>query len=202
MSNFSVIHDVSIELRRQIFEALAATPDTEFGVTSVERVTLKSPGETMENNTVASLFLYHLDIDAHLRNQRPLPDASRDDRFHRPPLPLLLRYIFTPVGDDETENQLLLGRVLQHFHDFPSFPSLSGKSIGNSRGAASPELRVVPDLLPVEQLTQLWNAFSAPYRTVISLLVEVVALDSGLPPAQRRRVEEMLPGVGQMAEES
>lgn len=201
MSNFSVIHDVSIELRRQIFEALAGTPDTDFGVTSVDRLTLMSPGETLDNNTVASLFLYHLDIDAHLRNQPPLPDASRDDRFHRPPLPLQLRYIFTPVGD-EAGNQLLLGRVLQHFHDFPSFPSLNGTPIGNSRGAASPELRVVADPLPVEQLTQLWNAFSAPYRTAISLLVEVVAIDSGLPPSQRRRVEEILPGIGQMREES
>ncbi len=201
MSNFSVIHDTSIELRRQIFEALAATPDTDFGVTSIERLTLMSPGETLDNNTVASLFLYHLDIDAHLRNQRPLPDASREDRFHRPPLPLQLRYIFTPVGDEAT-NQLLLGRVLQHFHDFPSFRSMSGAAIGNSRGAASPELRVVPDLLPVEQLTQLWNAFSAPYRTAISLLVEVIAVDSGLPAQQRRRVQDMLPGIGQMAEQS
>ncbi len=201
MSNFSVIHDVSIELRRQIFEALAVTPDTDFGVTSIDRLTLMSPGEILDNNTVASLFLYHLEIDAHLRNQRPLPDASRDDRFHRPPLPLRLRYIFTPVGDEAT-NQLLLGRVLQHFHDFPSFVSLNGTPIGNSRGGASSELRVVPDLLPVEQLTQLWNAFSVPYRTAISLLVEVIAVDSGLPPEQRRRVEDLLPGIGQKAEES
>ena len=201
MSNFSVIHDVSIELRRQIFEALEATPDTDFGVTSINRLTLMSPGESLDSDTVASLFLYHLDIDAHLRNQRPLPDASRDDRFHRPPLPLQLRYIFTPVRDEAT-NQLLLGRVLQHFHDFPSFASLDDTPIGNSRGAASPELRVVPDLLPVEQLTQLWNAFSVPYRTAISLLVEVIAVDSGLPPEQRRRVEDLLPGIGQKAEES
>ena len=91
MSNFSVIHDVTLELRRQIFEALATTPDTDFGITSIDSLTLGSPGETLDNLTVASLFLYHLEIDAHLRNQRLLPDAGRDDRFHRPPLPLRLR---------------------------------------------------------------------------------------------------------------
>jgi hypothetical protein len=199
VSNFSVIHDVSLELRQQIFQALAQTPDTDFGVTSVDRLTLMSPGEKLDNNTVASLFLYHLDIDGQLRNLSPLPDSRRDDSFHRPPLPLQLRYIFTPVGD-ETTNQLLLGRVLQHFHDFPSFASLSGLPVGTSRGAASPELRVKPDLLPVEQLTQLWNAFSVPYRTAISLLVDVVAVDSGLPPKQRQRVTDMLPGIGVMVE--
>jgi len=201
MSNFSIIHDVSIELRQQIFDALAATPDTDFGVSSVERVTLMSPGETLDNNIVASLFLYHVDIDTHLRNQRPLPDARRDDRFHRPPLPLALRYIFTPVGD-EAQNQLLIGRVLQHFYDFPSFSTVAGVPIGNSRGGAATELRVAPDLLPVEQLTQIWNAFSTPYRTAISFLVDVVAIDSGLPPLQRRRVEELLPTVGQMVDEN
>ncbi len=194
MSSFSVIHDVSLELRQQILAALAATPDTTFNV-SVNQLTLESPGEDLGNDTVASLFLYHLEIDAHLRNQRPLPDANRQDRFYPAPLPLQLRYLFTPVGEEPT-NQLLLGRVLQHFHDFPSFSSLRGTSIGTSRNGASPELRVVPDLLPIEQLTQLWNAFSAPYRTAISLLVEVVAVDSGLPPDRHRRVDKMLVGTG------
>ena len=201
MSNFSVIHDVSLELRRQIFEALAATPDTDFKVTAVTSLTLMSPGETLDNKTVASLFLYHLEIDAHLRNQNPLPDATRDDRFHRPPLPLQLRYLFTPVGD-EANNQLLIGRVLQHFYDYPSFLSPLGVPVGSSPDAASVRLRVVADLLPIEQLTQLWNAFSAPYRTAISLLVEVVTVDSGLPPVQRRRVNELLTGIGQMAKEN
>jgi hypothetical protein len=188
---------VSVELRRQIFDALESTPDTDFGLGgTIDRITLQSPGDTLDAGTVASLYLYHLEIDKHLRNQAPLPDRTRDDQFRQPPLPLQLRYLFTPVDDAETVNQLLLGRVLQHFHDFPQFATVSGSLIGDAFGGASPEIRVKPDLLSLEQLSQIWNAFSTPYRLTLSLLVEVVAVDSGQPPARRGRVTEMIAALG------
>ncbi len=198
MPNFSIIQDVSIELRRQIFAALQATPDTDFGLGgTIDRITLQSPADTLDSSTVASLYLYHLEIDKHLRNQPPLPDRDRDDQHRRPPLPLQLRYLFTPVDDAETVNQLLLGRVLQHFHDFPSFATVDGEPIGDAFGGASPELRVRPDPLGLEQLSQIWNAFSTPYRLALSLLVEVVAVDSGWPPVRRRRATELVGAVGE-----
>lgn len=198
MPGFGIIHDVSIELRRQIFEALESTSDTDFGLGgSVERITLQSPGDTLDANTVASLYLYHLEIDKHLRNQPPLPSRLRDDEFRRPPLPLQLRYLFTPVDDAETVNQLVLGRVLQHFHDVPQFATVSGSLIGDAFGGASPDIRVKPDLLSLEQLSQIWNAFSTPYRVALSLLVEVVAVDSGQPPRRQGRVGELIAGIGE-----
>lgn len=197
MSEFSVISQISLELRRQIFGALETTPDTDFNLSGIDDLSLLSPGETLPESAVASLYLYHLDIDKHLRNQRPLPDADRDDLFHRPPLPLQLRYLFTPVADEEDFNQLILGRVLQHFHDAPQLVTLGGTPIGTSRGAASPQIRIKPDMLSLEQMAQIWNAFSQPYRAALGFLVEVVAVDSGQPPVRRARVEELIPGIGQ-----
>lgn len=198
MSNFSVIHDASIELRRQIFRAFETTVDVDFALGGdVDRITLTSPGETLDDTAVASLYLYHVDVDKHLRNQRPLPDPAADDLFRRPPLPLQLRYLFTPVDGNELTNQLLLGRLIQHFHDFPSFNALSGDPIGDSHGGASPELRVRPDMLSIEQLAQMWNAFSTPYRVAVSLMVEVVAIDSAQPPARVRRTESLVTASGQ-----
>lgn len=198
MASFDILQDVSTELRRQIFDALEATPDTDFGLQgSIERITLQSPGDQIPSNVVASLYLYHLEIDPNLRNQPYLPDRASDDRFRRPPLPLQLRYLFTPVDSDEGLNQLLLGRVLQHFHDFPNFGEVAGTPIGDAFGGASPEVRVKPDLLSLEQLSQMWNAFSQPYRIALSLLVEVVALDSGQPPLRRGRVGEVLTATGE-----
>ncbi|WP_145110289.1 DUF4255 domain-containing protein (plasmid) [Cereibacter azotoformans] len=199
MADFGILSHVTVELRRQIFAALQATPDTDFGLAGiVDRITLQSPGEDLDAAAVASLYLYHLDINQHCRNRQPLPDRALPDRFRRPPLPMQLRYLFTPVGDDETVNQLLLGRVLQHFHDFPSFADVSGRPIGDAFGGASPELRVKPDLLSLEQLAQMWNAFSAPYRVSLGLLVEVVAVDSAVPPERLRRVEELAGGLGKV----
>ena len=202
MPGFGVIQNISVELRQQIFDALESTPDTDFNLgESVDRISLQSPSEMTGgdgNSPIASLYLYHIEIDKHLRNQPPLPDRARDDEYRKPPLPLKLRYLFTPEADEETYNQLLLGRVLQHFHDFPDFSTVSGQLIGDAIGGASPEIRVKPDLLSIEQLSQLWSAFSEPYRIALSLVVEVVAVDSGQPPHRRRRVGEFITGIGEI----
>ena len=197
MSSFSVVHDISIELQSQIVLSLKNASDVDFDVGGgVDKISLASPGEPIEDNTIASLYLYHLDIDKFQRNQRLLPDGSSERGFRRPPLPLQLRYLFTPVGDDEPTNHLVLGRVLQHFHDNPEFSTLSGIPIGNSFGGASREIRVRPDMLSLEQLTQMWSAFSAPYRAAVSFLVEVVAIDSGQPAIELVRTSEVIPATG------
>nr|WP_298248536.1 DUF4255 domain-containing protein [uncultured Halomonas sp.] len=201
MSDFGILNDVTTELRRQIFAALQETHDTDFGLGgTLDRITSRSPGETLDTDTVASLYLYHIDINPHVRNQLPLPDRNRPDSFRKPPLPLQLRYLFTPVGDNEDINQMLLGRVLQYFSDFPSFESVSGHAVGDAFGGSSPQLRVKPDLLSLEQLAQLWNAFSTPYRIALGLLIEVVAVDSGQPPERRERVDELLIASGKVSQ--
>lgn len=198
MTDFAVIQAVSAELRRQIIDVLGTTPDADFGIEGDEdRIALESPGSTLAAGTVASLYLYHVEIDGHLRNQRPLPDRSADDLFRKPPLPLRLRFLFTPVGDEEATNLFLLGRVLQHFHDSPAFSTLDGTAVGDSHGGASSRLKVRIDLLPMAELTQLWSAFTTPFRLSISLLVEVVAIDSARLPVRLPRTEEVAVGYGQ-----
>lgn len=197
MSGFNVIHDVSLELRSQIFAALQTTPGAIFSLsTEANSITLLPPQDGLADTVVASLFLYHLDIDKHLRGQRPLPDRTRDDLFFNPPLPLQLRFILTPLQTAEEDNLSLIGRVMQHFHDAPTITTLNGTPMDDSRGAASPALRIRPDMLSLEQLTQMWNALSQPYRLSVSFLVEVIAIDSGLPARRAGRVGEMTQGVG------
>ena len=197
MSNFSVIHDISLELRRQIFYTLDNTPDVDFNVTdATSNISLSPPNDITDAAIIASLYLYHIDIDKHMRNQHPLPDPTQSDALRTPPLPLQLRYLLTPVDTDEAKNQLLLGRVIQHFHDASSFSALSGTLLGDSHGGASTELRVRPDLLSMEQLAQIWSAFSSPFRLSVALLIEVVGVDSGLPPRKVPRVSEKVLGAG------
>lgn len=197
MSSFSIIHDTGLELRRQIFEALEATPDTDFGLAgSIDRIQIAPPGDELPDNTLAVLFLYHIDIDKHQRNQRPLPHRGDATLQRKPPLPLQFRYMFAPLSDDDRINHLVLGRVFQRFYDEPMVTMLGDAPVGDSFGGASPALRVKPDMLTVEQLSQLWNALSTPYRLSMSLLVDAAAIDSGLPPRRVPRVEELLPAVG------
>lgn len=203
MSNFTVIHDISIELQRQIANALRNTPDVDFDLGSgVGKISLISPGEKFAEDAIASLYLFHLEIDKFLRNQKMLPDPVSERQFRKPPLPLQLRYLLTPLGDDEPTNHLVIGRVLQHFHDNPVFSTLSGVPVGNSFGGASREIRVRPDMLSLEQLTQMWSAFSAPYRASIAFLVEIIAIDSGQPPVEIVRAAEVIPAIGLMRGQS
>ena len=197
MSSFSIVQDTGLELRRRIFAALEATPDTDFGLNgNIDRIRIAPPGEDLPNGTLAALFLYHIDVDRHLRNQRPLPDRDDPSIQRKPPLPLQFRFLFTPVDDDDTVNHLVLGRVLQHFQDQPFITTIAGQPLDDSFGGAAPTLRVKPDMLTVEQLSQLWNALSTPFRLSIAFLVDIAAVDSGEPPRRAPRVEELLAATG------
>ena len=183
MSAFSVIQAITEELRSQILTTLETTPDNSFGIDgNIEKISLRSPAAAQSGSPLATLYFYHVSIDGHRRNQRPLPDPGNDNLFRRPPIPLRLRYLFTPIGDEETTNQLLVGRVIQHFYDQPSFSSLRGSPLGESEGGAPLRLLVKLEMLELEQLTQIWNAFSAPMRLTLPLLIETAAIDSAQAP--------------------
>ena len=191
MSSYSIVRGLSVELRQQIFSALQAASETIFTLTSPDaNISLEAPYEPGETSRLVSLYLYHVDIDHHLRNRQPLTDRTDPTLQRRAPLPLRLRYLMTPLDADETMNHLILGRIIQHFHDHPSLGTLDGVDIGDSFGGGPRELRVRPDLMTMEQLAQIWNAFNTPYRLSLSLLVETMAIDSALPPARKERVRE------------
>ncbi|MEL7211157.1 MAG: DUF4255 domain-containing protein [Pseudomonadota bacterium] len=198
MSGYNVITDISRELRQQVFTSLKTAPNDTFEISGPDAITLRPPVEGLPDGLVASLFLYHIEIDGSLRNQMPLPDRTNAAQSFKPPLPVSLSYMFTPLGTGEETNQSIIGRILQHFHDYPTLTELEGVPVGDSRGAAAPELRVRHDVMPMDQLTNIWSAFSQPFRLSIGLEVEVVAVDSGLPPRVAPRVEEMVRAVGKV----
>lgn len=188
---FTIIGDVSEELRRQLTQSLDNSTELDFNVNPTTSIVLGPPdAQDSDNGTLASLYLFHAAPSAHGRNQRPLPDPVDPSRFRRPPVPLQLRYLLTPLGSEEVTNQALLGRAIQHFHDNPFFETVSGAVIGDSFGGAPSEVRVAIEPLGFEQLTQLWNAFTSPYRLSLVFHVELVAIDSGLPAEHVPRTQE------------
>jgi len=199
VAKFTVISDVSLELRRQIYGALISASGIDFNLgTETQTIFIGPPdSDDMDSQAVAALYLYHVVPSRHLRNQRPLPDPTEPGRFRQAPLPVELRYLLVPVAEDETGHQHL-GRILQHFHDHRSFAELSGDPLGDSFGGGSDALRVSIDPLSIEQLTQLWSAFSSPYRLAVGLLVELVPIDSARPPDTVPRVDEALVLTGTM----
>lgn len=196
MSAHTIINDVSLELRSRIFAAMNSAVGVTLGFTDeATNIVLEPPHETPDNNTRLSLYLYHIGINNTQRNQQKLAQPGRDDEFRSPPLPLELKYLATPV-DDEESNQLVMGRLLQFVYDNPRIDSLADQPLGNSFGGGSRTLRVVPDLLNVEQLSQLWNAFNQPYRLSLAFQVDVVVIDSAKAPDIAPRVTDLLAVAG------
>lgn len=201
MSSYAVIEQTSRELRQRIVDALVAVPDTLFGGTvppSVQNVVLTPPHDEGNGGAFLSLFLYHIELDGHLRNQHWL--ASGDAGLRFPPFPLQLRYLITPLRDEEDENHLMLGIILQHFHDQPVFSSLLGTPIDDSHGGASAEFHASFEPLTMEQLAQVWHALEGGYRLSVAYALRVVAIDSARGVSPARRVTEKDVAVGKLEE--
>ena len=188
MSNYTIIERVTEELRQQIFSALYEAPDTRFSVTDAStNISLEAPGINLDNQVVVSLYLFHISQQQRPRNPMPLRSGTGEEKH--PPLPLQLRYLLLPV-DKESNNLLMMGRILQHFHDHPILESIAGEHPDHSFGCEQDQIRITAEDMPLEQLTQLWNSFSQPFRLATILRVDGIAVDSYRSPNQYGPVRE------------
>jgi hypothetical protein len=196
VSSFSIIQDVTRELRQRIFDSLADAPDADIALDSIDRITLAPPREKMTGTPALSLYLFNVEPDPFLRNQRELPMGQAGLR--QPPLVLQLRYLVTPLGDDEERNHLVLGRILQRFMTQPFIDSANGTAVGDSFGGASPQVRIVFEALPPDKLASMWMEFQTPLRLSVVYLVRAVAIDSDSGVTEAQRVVEAHTVVGRM----
>lgn len=187
MSRYSIIRDVSVALRQSLFDAIASAADTDFGFTNPETdIVLAAPTVDLPNTAQLSVYLYHLEPDEFLRNQKPVTVGPSG--LLRAPVGLRLRYLITPLGADEDDNQLMLGRIVQTFHDQPFVDQVAGGPLGTSFGGGSPELRIAFETLSLESLSRIWHALNSAYRLSIAYVVRVAMVDSDLGPADGKRV--------------
>jgi hypothetical protein len=199
MSHYAIISNVTLELRRQIFEALQATPDADFQVNDmIQDIIFDPPPDAAGGPPVLSIFLYHIEPDGHLRNQPHLTPGPNGLRY--PPLALQLYYLITPLDTAQERNQLLLGRILQHFHDNPMLTAIDGTPLDNSFGGNSPEMRIILETLTLEELSRVWYALSSTYQLSVAYKVRVVTVDSLQPESAAHRVTELHAIVGHKGE--
>ena len=183
MSDFSIIHDASLQLRRSIFDALQATEGTGFGLDGdIERLTLSSPAAAAERRPVASLYLYRFGINPSRRLQADPPVRGDSRHCRTPAVSLRLHLLFAPLLADESANLLLLGRVLQHVHDEPVITLFDGQPLNGGRLAADLMLRCTPEEPELPAITGLWTALGAPLRLAAFFRLETIAVANGVPP--------------------
>jgi len=161
-------------------------------------VTLNNPEEFEEQEQEGvSVWLYLVERDGETLNHPPRRVAF--DRQLSRPLPLRLHYLITPqvnyrVREHAAElEQLILGKILQVFHDQPS---LAGSRLVNTLSGRPLELFVRLETLSLEHITRVWEALDRPYQLCVSYEVTVVPVDSAHEPIVTVPVDIAMPEYG------
>ncbi|MFC4158628.1 DUF4255 domain-containing protein [Chitinimonas lacunae] len=203
----TAIRDVSQSLRRFVELALQDDPelspyfdpaDPNPDAIGTMIVTLDNPQELEEKeNEGVSIWLYLLQREECTLN-RPLRRVAAD-KLERRPLPLRLHYLITPLVDHSTRNdateleQLILGKILQTFHDESS---LSGARLLASLAGSGLELFMRLETLSLEEITRVWDALDKPYQLCVSFELSIVPITSGQDAEQVKPVDALVSETG------
>lgn len=161
-------------------------------------VTLSNPEEfeDLEQEGV-SIWLYLVERDAETLNLPPRR-VPPDGVLSRP-LPLRLHYLVTPLVNFRTREhaaeleQLILGKILQVFHDTPR---IAGSRLVNSLAGSPIELFVRLESLALDQITRVWEALDRPYQLCTSYEISVLPIESADEPAVVVPVDVVMPEYG------
>ena len=166
--HLTVITDVGESIKTTIEKNIADLPPNS--------VSFSSPAEIQKRGkTGVSLFLYKISENSDLKNQENIQlDSKRMRRF---PMTVDLSYLLTPFSQTREAEQIILGKIMQFFHDNPT---LSGSMLKSSlKETGTKELRVLFDTISLEQLNHLWGTFhETPYKLSLSYLVTPVVIPS------------------------
>ena len=126
------------------------------------------------------------------------PDRIAYNQLRRTPLPLRLHYLMTPTtasdlaGGPETE-QLVLGKVLQVFHDHPL---MHGTDLQGELSGTNSELAVRLEAMTLDEIARVWDALDGSYQLSVSYEVSAVYIASAREPEGVTPVEVALPEYG------
>lgn len=177
---------VSESLRNLLLGEMALTPAV--------GVTILSPDETGGDRRI-NLFLYKVQESPFLKNADWQVRIGQPGQLVPPPLSLNLFYLLTPYAqnDAQTGNATaheIMGEAMRVFYENPIVPDTY---LANGLLDARERIQIMLNSLNLDELSQVWNTFTQPFRLSVLYEVSVVQLDM-LPESERvmaRRVEQI-----------
>lgn len=203
MSNVLAIAAVTQLLKDLINDALingdvSQALGADFAVTALPPDRVVTEGGA-DQPTRLNLFLYRVSPNAALRNE-DLPTRNSAGRLvQRPRLALDLHYILTAVSQEELHAEILLGYAMQLFHEQPIlgretiraaldlavFDDILPEEFDPIRASQLADqielLKITPQTLSMDDMSKLWTAFQASYRTTVAYNVSLVLIERELP---------------------
>lgn len=173
MADFTALHAATFALRDVLRTAVTDSPEPSLTGVLVD---LRSPREMKDANNAEglSLWLYRVERFAELTNDMPLPVAP--DLQPRRALPLELSYLLTPVFKDPEKRLLVAGRVLETFNDHATLAT------------GGMDLRIALDPVTLDAHTGVVQSLGVPWTLAVPYVVNVVTVESALPPQRVPRV--------------
>jgi hypothetical protein len=143
-------------------------------------IDLRSPKEMRAVNAQGvSLWLYRV-----VRNGDPLnrpPRRINATQTDYTGFPVDLHYLITPIVQDPSDEQALIGRVLQVLNDYAI---LKGATLLGTLEDSGQSFRINYDPMSLEDVTRIWNSLQEPYQTSLTYEVTLVTIDSQREPQE------------------
>src|SRR5262249_52527716 len=136
----------------------------------------------------------------------PSADSSGQSRLSNPPLALDLHYLLTAYGASDFQPEILLGYGMQVLHETPVLDRQAIRDTPapgtGTGGILTPalqtltaaeiadqveQLKITPETLSSDEISNLWSAFGAHYRPTAGYMVSVVLIEG------RRETSPALP---------
>lgn len=203
MSNVLAIAAVTQLLKDLLNDALI-DGDASQALGADFTVTALPPDRVVNENgdqqtTQLNLYLHRVTPNAALRNN-DLPTRSGNGQLLcRPRLALDLHYILTAVSAEELHAEILLGYAMSLFHETAILPreavrdalqsavtdDILPDEIGVIRAAELADqielIKITPHTLSMDDMSKMWTALQASYRTTVAYDVSLVLIERELP---------------------
>ncbi len=174
MGDYTVLAEAGESLAGILWEEIQIDPQINSLIDNENRISLDSPFDLQDNDSVKlSIYLYRITENASTKNQFPV--QGNGAQLRKPPLTLDLHYLVTPLVGTVTDQQIILGKVMQIFYDRAI---LQGTDLTGSLAASGEEVRLILNPVALEETTRVWQAMEMSYRLSLVYLVRVVMVDS------------------------
>lgn len=183
MSNYDVISDIGNTLVKLLKDTMSRDPKITQIITPESDIALSSPDEKEAGSEPKLiLFLYLVGENPFLKNREI---SSRDPAVEQAnPLVLDLHYLVIANTNQRNKDHLLLGKVMQTFHDHGI---LQGTVLQGGLAGSDERFRLVLHGIPLDSMLSLWQSFQEKsFRLSLCYQVTPVAVDSTISREVRR----------------
>jgi hypothetical protein len=186
MSASTAIGMVSESLRNLLVGGMVLHPQVD--------VTVLAPDENTGGRRI-NLFLYKVQENPTLKNNDWQVHSGNPTQLAPPPLSLNLFYLMTSYAqnDPQTGNSAaheILGDAMRVYYENPIVPE---EYLAPGLIDAREQIKIMLNSLNLEELSNVWNTFTEPFRLSIPYEISVVQLDmlSEHERTMARRVSEV-----------